>query len=267
MAATPNFGWPTPDDNDLVSEGAQAIRALGDAIDGSVTALGVGFRFAGTVYFTSSGTFLKADPLGTGDIGLRAIRVRCVGGGGGGGGTEATGATTNSVGGGGGGGAYTESLITDIAGLDASVTVTVSLGGTSGAFSNGGFGGTSSFGTLVTAPGGVGGLRDNALTSSTIFGGAGGNPGTGDRSSAGNGGGFGIFFSAGQFRAIGGSGGGSVLGGGARNIRAVADGDPVNGENGRAFGGGGGGAAASRNCAAASGGAGGPGIVIVDCFV
>ena len=39
MAATPNFGWPTPDDNDLVSAGAQAIRALADAIDAALKAL------------------------------------------------------------------------------------------------------------------------------------------------------------------------------------------------------------------------------------
>jgi hypothetical protein len=40
MATTPNFGWPTPDDTDQVSEGAAAIRGLGDAIDSSVTAQG-----------------------------------------------------------------------------------------------------------------------------------------------------------------------------------------------------------------------------------
>ena len=33
MATTPTFGWPTPDDTDLVRDGAAAIRALGDAVD------------------------------------------------------------------------------------------------------------------------------------------------------------------------------------------------------------------------------------------
>jgi hypothetical protein len=49
-----------------------------------------GYRYVGTRYFTSSGTFAKADPLGTGDVGCRAVRVRAVGGGGGGGGAAAT---------------------------------------------------------------------------------------------------------------------------------------------------------------------------------
>lgn len=39
MAITPNFGFPTPDDTDQVSDGAAAIRALGDAIDAALKAL------------------------------------------------------------------------------------------------------------------------------------------------------------------------------------------------------------------------------------
>lgn len=37
MATTTNFGWTTPDDTDLVKNGASAIRSLGSSID---TALG-----------------------------------------------------------------------------------------------------------------------------------------------------------------------------------------------------------------------------------
>jgi len=33
MATTTNFGWTTPDDTDLVKDGASAIRTLGSAID------------------------------------------------------------------------------------------------------------------------------------------------------------------------------------------------------------------------------------------
>lgn len=80
MATTPNYTWPTPNDTDQIADGASAIRALGDAIDATVFAQSVGFRYVGTRYYTSSGTFAKADPLGTGDIGLRAVRVRMVGG-------------------------------------------------------------------------------------------------------------------------------------------------------------------------------------------
>lgn len=37
---TPNYGWPTPADTDFVKDGAAAIRALGDAIDETVSQAG-----------------------------------------------------------------------------------------------------------------------------------------------------------------------------------------------------------------------------------
>jgi hypothetical protein len=41
MATTTNYGWTTPDDTDLVKNGADAIRTLGSSIDTSMnTALG-----------------------------------------------------------------------------------------------------------------------------------------------------------------------------------------------------------------------------------
>lgn len=36
MANTTNFNWPTPNDTDLVKDGASAIRSLGSAIDTSM---------------------------------------------------------------------------------------------------------------------------------------------------------------------------------------------------------------------------------------
>jgi hypothetical protein len=39
MATTPNFSWPTPDNTDVVKNGALAIRTLGDAIDASLVDL------------------------------------------------------------------------------------------------------------------------------------------------------------------------------------------------------------------------------------
>lgn len=36
MATSPNFGWPEPNDSDYVTDGALAIRTLGDAIDSTV---------------------------------------------------------------------------------------------------------------------------------------------------------------------------------------------------------------------------------------
>jgi hypothetical protein len=38
MATTSNYSWPTPDDTDLVRDGAAAIRSLGSAVDATVFA-------------------------------------------------------------------------------------------------------------------------------------------------------------------------------------------------------------------------------------
>ena len=42
MAITPTYSWPLPDDTDLVKDGAEAIRDLGNAIDTTVDGLGIG---------------------------------------------------------------------------------------------------------------------------------------------------------------------------------------------------------------------------------
>jgi hypothetical protein len=210
--------------------------------------LDAGFRFAGTRYYTSSGSFLKADPFGAGDIGLRAIRVRCQAAGGGGGGVQA-----GRAGGGGSGGNYAESFITDIAGLDASVTVTRGSGGTGGAAggNNGTSGGESSFGTLVIAKEGrstfADGLNANdpqptGNVGDVIFG---GNPG----------------ISGGANTNIpAGAGGSSLMGSGGSSLRSG-----VPGPGGPARVGFGGGGSGGNNDGA--GGNGANGLVIIDCFV
>ena len=255
MATTPNRSWPTPDDTDLVRDGASAIRALGDAIDGTV---GQGFVFAGTRYYESSGQFEKADPLGTGDIGLRAIRVTCVGGGAGGGSRDAFGGM-----GAGGAGGYGQSFITDIAGLDTSVTVTRGAGGTGATAGgeNANPGGASSFGSLVIAPGGDappdGVTRSGGQTSDmptadlAIPGGAGGN-------------GWSRGKPEGDFNPSG-MGGNNPLGFGGRGGIASVSAD--DGSPGSQYGGGGGGAFNISFDVQGAGGDGAPGIVIVDCFV
>jgi hypothetical protein len=100
------------------------------------------FSFVQTLYFTSSGSFVKATyPW------LRAIKVKTVGGGGGGAGCATTGAGQVAVGGAGGGAATAESFITDIGSLAGTVTVLVGDGGSGGVGSaNGNDGGESSFG-------------------------------------------------------------------------------------------------------------------------
>jgi hypothetical protein len=208
------------------------------------------YRYVDTVYFTSSGTFTKATyPW------LRAIRVRCVGGGGGGGGTQGT----NGHGGGGGGaGGYAESFITDIAGLDASVTVTRGAGAAGGTSNVAGpNANASSFGSLVVGGGGLGTANGNA--------GEGGSATAGDFLANGNSGGAGSFPDSSRF-APGGSGGGSVFGGAGRG-RELRNGQSLNGLSGASFGaGGGGGSQGSNSLSSASGGAGANGIVIVELY-
>lgn len=54
MATTTNFGWTTPDDTDLVKDGAAAIRTLGSAIDTSLVDLKGGTT--GQILSKTSGT-------------------------------------------------------------------------------------------------------------------------------------------------------------------------------------------------------------------
>jgi hypothetical protein len=225
-----------------------------------------GFRYAGTVYFTSSGSFVKADPLGTGDIGLRAIRVRAVGGGGSGGGADITSAGQTSHGGGGGGGGAAVLFVADVTVLDTSVTVTRGSGGAGVSAGNGSAGGTSSFGSLCVATGGGGGQTVTASNGLTIPGraGAGGVGTDGDLLIRGSQGSISISQTAAIFQGIAGTGGASIFGGstgvGAQQAAATV----FAGENG----GGGNGAYHQENVATAqAGGNGGNGLLAVDCFV
>jgi len=66
MATTTNFGWETPDDTDLVKDGAAAMRTLGNSIDTSFVDLKGGTT--GQVLAKNSGTDLDfiwtaIDPL------------------------------------------------------------------------------------------------------------------------------------------------------------------------------------------------------------
>jgi hypothetical protein len=87
MAITPTYSWPTPDDTDLVKDGAEAIRDLALAIESTVSALG-SKRIAA---FTASGTWTV--PAGV------TYAIAHIRGGGGGVGTTTTGGTggTSSV--------------------------------------------------------------------------------------------------------------------------------------------------------------------------
>jgi hypothetical protein len=64
MATTTNYGWTTPDDTDLVKDGASAIRTLGSSADTTVKALSPGTT-AGDVDYYTSGTAKARLAIGT----------------------------------------------------------------------------------------------------------------------------------------------------------------------------------------------------------
>jgi hypothetical protein len=222
-----------------------------------------GFQFVETIYYTSNATFTKATyPW------LRAIRVKCQGAGGGGGGAATTTAGQTAIADAGAAGGYAESFITNIAGLSASVTITVPAGGAGGtAGANNGTGGSNaSFGSTVVGNGGGPGGGTAANSNINVVGGATtGGGGTGDFVVQGRrttnaftaiGGDFQ------EFRSMSGGGGDSFLGAGATGRTSNG-----NGNAGINYGGGGGGAFNAQSQATArSGGAGAPGIVIVELF-
>jgi hypothetical protein len=263
---TSPFGFPYPEDTDLVRDGASDIENLAEGVNDYLAG---GYLYAGQVRFTSSGTFVKADPLGTGDIGLRAIRVRMIGGGGSGGSLGATGASEAAASNGGGGGGYCEKFITDIAGLSASETVTRGAGGSpAAAGENTGNSGTASTFNGMSAGGGDGGFSGLVRTSFPTLRApmtSGGTSSGGDLNITGGPGGVGFTLGfGGTSEVIGGGGGDTVLGSGASaNFR---NGDTAN-RRSPTVGGGGAGWSAIQNESAKVGGAGANGIVIIDCYV
>lgn len=242
------------------------LRAAAPTVSGDVAnkdyvdaAVSAGYHLKQIVVFTSSGTFSKASYAW-----LRAIRVRVQGAGGAGGGCAATSGANYSLGAGGGAGGYAEALITDIAGLASSVTVTVGAGGTGVSGDNGGAGGSSSFGSLVAATGGTGGARKiNDPYAPYQLPGEGGSGTAGDLLLVGNGGGVGAGYST---LGSSGPGGGAQLGGGGRAV-AFGSGSTSNpGNPGGNYGGGGSGAYGTATSVARAGGNGAPGIVILELF-
>lgn len=211
-----------------------------------------------TVYFTSSGSFVKADHPW-----LHKVRVRTQAGGGAGGGAVLTAAGNFSLGGGGGGGGYSEAEILE-EDLSASETVTVGAGGV-GISGTGGPGGDSSLGSLCVGKGGLGGLASSATTPPdfiAIDAGVGGaaSGATGDLKLDGGAGTPGVGDDRFSQNQHGGTGGPSHLGGGGRG-KAQAIGDA-----GGQYGGGGGGSANEGGAAARVGGDGAAGIVIVELY-
>lgn len=238
-----NFAVPSTAGQALISTGASSDPTFGIPT-GALLNVQV---------FTASGTY-------TATTGTNSVIVELVGGGGGGGGTPATAAGQSAVGAGGGGGAFARIRATS--GFNG-VTVTVGSAGTGASGAGGTSGGTSSFGTLASCPGGAAGGVGTAIAAAVI-----GNVQQGGAtptisgattlmSSGGYTSGTGAFIiTAGAVQA-GGSGGDSPFGAGGAYGTSGAGGAAL----GRGAGGGGAGAGASTG--ALAGGNGAAGMVVV----
>lgn len=214
-----------------VSNGTLNINLNADLLDGKhLSEIGGGMKYQ---IFTSSGTFIVPS-------GVTQVLVTLIGGGGGGskgGGAHSSGA------GGGGGGVYYRAPVTVTPG--SSIPVTIGSGGAGGTSSHidGYAGGTSSFGSYLSATGGGPGRGRGG--SST--GGSTGSPSTTYYTQPG---GKGMGYD--WIDHIGGHGGGTVLGGPAPGVCDSSS-------RGLVFGGGGSGGGYT-----ADGGNGAPGVCIVE---
>lgn len=237
----------------------QIYVALQDSLNQNPTTATTYWKVA----FPTSGRLLNVQVLVgagtyTATAGTNKVRVRAVGGGGAGGGAASTAAGNLSGGVGGGAGAPVEGVYTT--GF-AGVSYSVGVGGVGVAAAGGGNGGTTTFGALITAPGGVGGgfAGNNAPP---VYLGRSGNSATSTGgnvfNSEGNGGGpltgpTTTFVTSGE-------GGASIFGGGAgprgttgAGVAAVSKGA-----------GGSGAAAQPSNPLTYAGGNGAPGTIIVE---
>jgi len=217
--------------------------------------LNIGYRLADIIYFRESGTFNKGDyPW------LRAIRVTVLGGGGAGGGARSTGLGEVSGGSGGGGGGTAIKFITADS-LNSTETVTVGSGGTGINGDAGNRGGTSSFGSHCLAHGGDGGITRNASNPPEIISSInGGEAENGDLNIKGGVGHPPVLL---QGRVVGGAGGDSLFGGGAR---AISQSSSQRLGDDSMQGAGGAGGASANNSSEVRGGHGGDGLVIVEVY-
>ena len=210
-----------------------------------------------TQKFTASGTFTPTP-------GARLFRVRAQGGGGAGGGAQATSAGQLSLAGGGAAGGYSEGFFT-LAQIGTSQVVVIGAGGTAAtAGGTGGNGGSTTLGSLLTVPGGLGASAGVAVASSTTIinvGGASGTTPTGGSivNMKGQSGSSGFSLGSGT---ISGDGGHSVLGTGGRG-QGVGN----NSLPGTGFGSGSSGAINAASQAARISVAGQDGVMLIEEFL
>lgn len=65
MATTTNYGWTTPDDTDLVQQGAAAIRTLGSSVDTTTKNLNPQTTTGALAYRSATANVNTALPIGT----------------------------------------------------------------------------------------------------------------------------------------------------------------------------------------------------------
>ena len=65
MATTTNYGWDTPDDTDLVKDGAAAIRTLGSSVDTTTKNLNPQTTTGAIAYRSATANVNTALPIGT----------------------------------------------------------------------------------------------------------------------------------------------------------------------------------------------------------
>jgi len=209
-------------------------------------------------------TFSSLTPSAyTPTAGTAYVTFECVGGGGGGGGTGTANASTKQAAGGGAGGSYSKTTVAVATATGLTMTV-----GAAGAAANpgpnaGGAGGTTSVGTICTAPGGGGG--GSAAIGVAGQPGASGGTGTGDVIIAGGAGGYGLYAPTITYSFTGGAGG-NAGGGFGMGYQGFMGGTGVGGA-GTAWGGGGGGGISSNATSNAGGGAGAQGVIVITEYI
>lgn len=201
----------------------------------------------GAAFANASSTFA---PLAS----TTSVDVEVVGGGGGGGGAASTGSGQVSAGGGGGAGGYARKRI--MSGFSGA-SITVGSGGTVSAGAAGTNGASSSFGSLLSATGGVGGSLGVAASNTTnsLNGGSPGGSGSGGTINASGGVGQAAFYAP---TPVSGKGGASLYGEGAFPVSNTSGGNAAS-----SYGSGGSGGSLAPNSLAAAGGVGAGGLVIV----
>ncbi|KVS52262.1 hypothetical protein WK39_26750 [Burkholderia cepacia] len=227
----------------------QVLTAIQKVVTGQTSG-----RLINIQFFAASATY-------TPTVGTTSIIVEGVGGGGGGGGCPACDSSHYAASGGGASGTRARTRLT--AGFAGGVPVTIGAGGVGGAAgaNAGTAGGTTSFGSLITFPGGNGSPAGVAVTSgTTLFSSAGSSGGNAIGSTnlanvLGQGGGVGLASQVGLF---GGAGGSNELGGGTTQVGPGTPGLAAGG-----WGGGGSGCTVAAGGGALAGGNGASGYLLV----